>query len=180
MPVLTSDVSRNANTFAPQSRAVCDDTGNECKCCCNNSPYLVHVQAKPRRAAATRSKFPPRCRLSNKQIIHLPLHASPGAKRHGASRPLLSNGRLCISQKNSATPTPPQPLALPSVTRYSRFNHCPSPQAYQQYFKTTWGLWKALKPLLETVFMYRSLVYFLILYSSRIHVTYNNVRKITS
>lgn len=78
--------------------------------CYNNWAYLLHVQAKPRQAAReTRSKLPPRCRLSNKQIIHLLLHPSPGAKRHGASRPLPSNGRLCISQKNSATPTRPSP-----------------------------------------------------------------------
>lgn len=73
----------------------------------NNGHTCYTCKVISRRAARTQTKYRRRCRLSNKQTIYRLLHPSPGAEIHGASQPLPSNGRLCISQKSSATPTRP-------------------------------------------------------------------------
>jgi hypothetical protein len=73
----------------------------------NNGHTCYTCKVISRRAARTQTKYRRRCRLSNKQTIYRLLHPSPGAEIHGASQPLPSNGRLCIRQKSSATPTRP-------------------------------------------------------------------------
>ena len=110
------------------------------------------------------------CRLCNKQTIYRLLHPSPGAEIHGASHPLPSNGRLCISQKSSATPTPP---VHPPDTRYSRCNQRSLRTTINRFtFQTTWKLLTFLNNLPRIILIYWFLVYLTIRYE--LHFRWQN------
>ena len=116
---------------------------NKWKIRSNNGHTCYTCKEISRLAARTQTKYRRRCRLSNKQTIYRLLHPSPGAEIHGASQPLPSNGRLCISQKNPATPT--RPSVRPSDVRYSRCNQRPlRTMINRSTLETTWKLLELL------------------------------------
>jgi hypothetical protein len=114
------------------------------------------------------------CRTSKSSICSYPHRPTLSATAR-RDRYLATDGS--VSARRILPRPPAHPLALPSVSRYSRFKQRPSPQAYQQnYILNNLGILKGFESFAETSInlSISGLFHDTLLIAYLMHVTYNN------